>query len=436
VNEQILETLKAIRDNFGDGVFYNLSTAKNLMNDLAPQLRKERIQVGNFLEIGGYFQLKYADKTYAVVRTRLMEQLMDTYAVDEGVAIWVLNIFSVLLGYDISDNGSVYKEKAPKPKRPLPATERINPRPFIGDERRPLMTVPRPTFPNVQKKPAFTNWHIARRIAADYHSAAVLRNGQVKATGPNSDGQCNTNTYDWRDMVAVSAGANYTVGLRADGTVVGIGRCDFGQRNFTGWTDIIGISAGTRHTVGLRENGTLLAAGQKRKGGCNVSHWRNIVHVIAGQDCTFGIKKDGRVLVCGDNKAGDLDVSHLENVADIAFAAPGRILALLKDGTLARVGKENHMGKPFTHWRNIKQISAAPDYFAGLFEDGTVRLLAYFWQNSGIETATAAWKNIVAIAAGRYHILGWQSNGKLVAEMLHPDISRNKGQVNVEYWEL
>ncbi|MCL2217120.1 MAG: hypothetical protein FWB91_08895 [Defluviitaleaceae bacterium] len=436
MDERILETLEAIRANYGDGVFYNLTTVRNLMNDLAPSLRKERIQIANFLEIGGYFQLKYADKTYPVVRTRLTSQLMDTYAVDETAAIWVLNIFSILLGYNISDDGAVYKSEEAPPKPPMPAIERVNPRPFIGDERRPLMTVPRPQFKREENKLAFTNWNKARRISADYHSVAVLRNGQVKAAGPNSDGQCNTNTYDWRDIVAVSAGAYFTVGLRADGTVVGIGRNDFGQRDFTGWTDIRSVSAGTRHTVGLRTNGTLLACGQARNGGCKVSHWRNIVHAVAGQDCTFGIKKDGRVLVCGDNKNGDLQVSHLENVADIAYAAPGRILALLKDGTLARVGKENHMRKRFTHWKNIRQISAAPDYFAGLMEDSTVRLLAYFWQDSGVEAATSHWRDIVAIAAGRYHILGLKSDGKLLAEMLHPDISRNKGQINVASWEM
>jgi len=439
MDEKILDALKAIRDTYGDGVFYNLTTVKNLMNDLAPSLRKERIQVANFLEIGGYFQLKYADDSYSVVRTRLTGQYMDTYAVDEAVAIWILNIFSELLDYNISADGAVYKSGEAPAKSP-PPPERTNgkqsPRPYIGTERRPLMTVPRPRFNNDDKGLAFTNWQFARRLAADYHSVAVARNGHVNAAGPNSDGQCYTNTYDWRDIVAVTAGANYTVGLRADGTVVGVGRNDFGQRNFLGWTDIISISAGTRHTVGLRSDGTLLASGYNKNGECKVTHWRNVVHVVAGQDCTFAVKKDGRVLVSGDNKNGDLQVSHLENVADIAYAAPGRILALLRDGTVARVGRENHMRKRFSHWKNLRQISAAPDYFAGLLEDGTVKLLAYFWQDSGVEAATTNWSDIVAIAAGRYHILGWKSDGTMQAEMLHPDISRNKGQLNVKRWEM
>lgn len=430
---RIIDALTAMHNIYGDGVFYNLTTSKNLLNDLAPTLRKERIQVINFLEMGGYFQLKYADKTYPMVRKRLTQQLIEAFAVDESVAEWVLNVFSVMLGYSITDDGAVYtEEEAPRAPKPPIMTER--PSPFIGDERRPLMTVPRPKFGKTTR--AFINKRFAQRISADYHSVAVTRDGQVKAAGFNSDGQCHTNTYDWRDMTAVSAGAGFTIGLRADGTVLGVGRNDFGQIGVKNWTDIIEISAGTRHTVGLRSDGTLLACGQNRHGECKVSHWRNIIRVIAGQDCTFGIKKDGCVLVSGNNRNGDLQVSHLEGVADIAYAAPGRIIALLQDGTITRVGRENHMRRNFSGWKNVRQISAAPDCFAGLLENGTVRLLAYFWQDSGVEAATTDWREIVAIAAGRHHMLGWKANGTLLAEMLHPDISRNKGQLNVSRWEM
>lgn len=437
MNIKIADALRAMRDTYGDGVFYNLTTARNLLNDLAPSLRKERIQVANFLEIGGYFQLKYAEKTYPVVRTRLIQQLIETFAVDEAVAEWILNIFSEILGYNITDDGAVYRsEEAPAVRKPTIMKERpaAANSPYIGDERRPIMTVKHPKFGTENK--AFINKRFAQRISADYHSVAVTRDGQVKAAGTNSAGQCHTNTFDWRDMTAVSAGHGFTIGLRADGTVLGVGRNDFGQLDVQNWTKITEISAGARHTVGLREDGTLLATGQSRHGECKVRHWRNVVRVIAGQDCTFGIKKDGRILASGNNRGGDLQVSHLENVADIAYAAPGRIIALLQDGTLARVGRENHMRRSFAGWKNVRQISAAPDYFAGLFENGTVRLLAYFWQDSGVEAATIDWREIIAIAAGRHHIIGWKATGNLVAEMLHPDISRDRGQLNVTRWEM
>jgi alpha-tubulin suppressor-like RCC1 family protein len=420
---RIVDALAAMRDTYGDAVFYNLQTSKNLLNDLAPTLRKERIQVANFLEIGGFFQLKYAGEAYLVVREKLSRQLVETFAVDEAVAEWILNIFGFLLGYDITDDGAIYKAEE---------RAKANASPKISPKLRSVMAVPQAG----EIKKVRSNTRFAKRISADYHSVAVTRDGQVKSCGTNSDGQCHTNTYDWRDMTAVSAGACFTIGIRADGTVLGVGRNDFGQTDVKNWTDMTAISAGSRHTVGLRADGTLLACGQNKYGECRVRHWRNIVRVIAGKDCTFGIKKDGRVLVSGNNQNGSLQVSHLENVADIAYAAPGRIIALLQDGTIARVGRENHMRRSFTGWKNVRQLVAAPDYFAALLENGTVHLPAYFWTDSGVEAATTDWREIVAIAAGRHHILGWKSNGTLLTAMLHPDISRDKGQLNVNKWEM
>ena len=64
--------------------------------------------------------------------------------------------------------------------------------------------------------------------------------------------------------------------------------------------------------------------------------------------------------------------------------------------------------------------------------DGSVRILTYFWKDSGAEAGAAGWKEIVAIAAGRYHIIGWRADGKIMAEMLHSDMTRNRGQTNMQ----
>lgn len=75
----------------------------------------------------------------------------------------------------------------------------------------------------------------------------------------------------WTDIVAVSAGQNYTVGLKKNGTVVAVGSNDDGQCNVRGWTDIVAISAGNDHTVGLKKNNTVVAVGWNDDGQCNVS---------------------------------------------------------------------------------------------------------------------------------------------------------------------
>lgn len=83
----------------------------------------------------------------------------------------------------------------------------------------------------------------------------------------------------WRDIIEVSAGEYYTLGLREDGSVIATGKNEFGQCNISDWRDIIAISAGTRHSVGLRADGTVVAVGENKDGQCNVSGWRDIVAV-------------------------------------------------------------------------------------------------------------------------------------------------------------
>ena len=39
--------------------------------------------------------------------------------------------------------------------------------------------------------------------------------------------------------------------MKSDGSVVSVGDNSYGQRNVNKWTDIVAISAGANHTVGL-----------------------------------------------------------------------------------------------------------------------------------------------------------------------------------------
>jgi hypothetical protein len=434
---RVIEVLDEIKDRYGDMIFYNHLKTRNVMHDLASDLHRERLHVGQFLEMNGYFQMKYAGHSYRMVRERLIRNYEKTYEVHHSVAEWIVDVFGVLLGYSGLKNLGTFQltpeaAAVAPPVVEVPQLEKPEASVSVWEPTIPPVAPvsPTPTPAPKPKAPDPLWW----RISADYHSVAVMPGGYVVAVGPNDDGQCNVQR--WRNIRAVSTGPFFTVGLRENGTVVACGRNDFGQCQVRTWRDIVAISAGARHTVGLREDGSLLACGQNKMGECNVLHWRNIVHVVAGNACTFGIKKDGGCLVSGDNRSGDLQVSHLEGVADVAYAGPGRIIALMQDGTLARIGRENHMRKNFSRWKDVRQISAAPDYFAGLMADGTVKLLAYFWQDSGVEAATADWRDILAIAAGRHHIIGWRSDGRLTGAFLHPDISKDKGQLSVSRWEM
>jgi len=54
----------------------------------------------------------------------------------------------------------------------------------------------------------------------------------------------------------VAAGGNHTVGLKSDGTLVAVGRNDFGQLDVGSWTDIVQVVAGAVYTLGLKSDGS------------------------------------------------------------------------------------------------------------------------------------------------------------------------------------
>ena len=59
-------------------------------------------------------------------------------------------------------------------------------------------------------------------------------------------------------------------------SIVNASRNHFGQCNVSDWVDIVAVSAGHNHTIGLKADGTLVATGSDRNRQCDVSDWTNI----------------------------------------------------------------------------------------------------------------------------------------------------------------
>ena len=76
--------------------------------------------------------------------------------------------------------------------------------------------------------------------------------------------------------MTISAGLEHSVGVKSDGTVVAVGKNDYGQCDVSGWTDILAVSAGSNHTVGLKADGTVVAVGDNDDGQRDVSDWTDI----------------------------------------------------------------------------------------------------------------------------------------------------------------
>ena len=56
----------------------------------------------------------------------------------------------------------------------------------------------------------------------------------------------------------IAAGSEHIVGLKDDGTVVAVGDNYYGECDVSNWKDIVAVSAGVSYTVGLKSDGELL----------------------------------------------------------------------------------------------------------------------------------------------------------------------------------
>lgn len=184
--------------------------------------------------------------------------------------------------------------------------------------------------------------------------------GTVIAVGKNKEGQCNVS--DWRDIVAISAGYSYTVGLKADGTVVATGLM---SRYIAGWRDIVAISAGLFHTVGLKKDGTVVASGLNKEGECNVTEWKDIVAISAGFSYTVGLKSDGTVVTVGK----DAKILGWQDIIAISVGDYNTV-GLKSDGTVVTVGRCGQVN--YSEWHDVVAIRAADFCVLGLKSDGTL----------------------------------------------------------------
>ncbi|KFA90496.1 RCC1 domain-containing protein, partial [Archangium violaceum] len=221
------------------------------------------------------------------------------------------------------------------------------------------------------------------------------------------------------DVVAIAAEGLYTLALRADGTVWGWGANFRGQ---LGWpssyepnstptqvpelTGAVALSAGSDHVLALRADGTVWAWGDNSSGQrgqspslelsslpAQVPALTNVVGLAAGDGFSLALRADGTVWAWGRNSSFELGdgtrisrhtpqkVPGLKHV--ISLAADQHPLALSRNGTLWAWG-DNANGRLGTgtelrstpvrvpRLREAKTVSVGGLHVLTLREDGTV----------------------------------------------------------------
>ena len=182
--------------------------------------------------------------------------------------------------------------------------------------------------------------------------------------------------------VAIAAGYNHNLALKADGRVVGWPAMPDGRANGAALgSDVVAIAAGVHHSLAL--------------------------------------KSDGTVVGIGSNASNQRDIPSAENHDIVAVSAGyNHSLALTADGTIVRWGSYTHEQLPPASDRHGFLAIAAGQYVSlGLRTNRTVAGWGTFFEN-----CPAPWNNnrdFVAIAVGRQmdyypHFLALRANGTVV----------------------
>jgi hypothetical protein len=262
------------------------------------------------------------------------------------------------------------------------------------------------------------------RVLSSVWTPQLRLNGDNPLTNECHGGFVDPGAVASASPVALAAGFNHSLALKADGTVVGWGNNDDGQITVPALaTNVVAIAAGVFHSLALRVDGTVVGWGDNSYGQTTApARATNVVSIAAGYFHNLALKTDGTVVAWGSGSHGQCDVpSSATNIVALA-AGYGHSLALKADGTVIAWGAGwTNDPSNYTDYgqsivpsaaTNVVAIAAGYAHSLALKADGTV--VAWGWNDSGQTTVPAPVTNVVAILGGDGHSLALKADGTVV----------------------
>ena len=205
-------------------------------------------------------------------------------------------------------------------------------------------------------------------------------------------------------LVQVSAGSNWAMGLKNDGTVV----CAGAQNacKVEDWKDIVMIAAGENHSVGLKKDGTVECNGSS--GACDVSMWENVKSVYAGNEVTIGITDTGETLVSGNFSSID-HVKALKTVKSFDIGN-NQIAAVSQDGSVSCYAVGAGATSNTAAWTGMSQAAVGGSFAAGL-SGGKVKVAS---SDENLVKTAEEWSGIQFIAARNNTLIAVNAKGTVI----------------------
>jgi alpha-tubulin suppressor-like RCC1 family protein len=254
-----------------------------------------------------------------------------------------------------------------------------------------------------------------------YHSAAVKSDATASAWGANDQSQT-TMPSNLSSVVAIDAGMDMTLTLKADGTVVAWGTNPLasGAMVPVGLSNVVAVSTGGYHSLALKSDGTVTAWGYNSNNQTSVPvGLSNVVAVSAGRNHSLALKSDGTVAAWGANDSGQCTLPvGLTGVVAISAGADNS-LALKSDGTVVAWGNNSYdMSTVPTGLVNVVAIAAGNRHSVALKSDGTVvswgKETVFDPVGQEINLVPSNLTNVVAISAGHDETTALKSDGTVV----------------------
>jgi len=239
--------------------------------------------------------------------------------------------------------------------------------------------------------------------AGAQHSLALKADGTVVGWGNNNQGQT-TGQPGLTNATAIAAGFFYSAALKSDGTVAAWG---YQATPPAGLSNVVAIAGGWEHTLALRADGTVVSWGSRTNVPVGLN---NAVGIAAGYGHSLAVRENGTVIAWGDNEAGQTNVpAGLTNVVAVA-AGQYHSLALRADGRVFAWGANysDQTAVP-ANLTNAAAIAAGAAHSLAVARDGKV--VGWGAADYGQSHPPSGLSNVVAVAGGASHTLALRGDG-------------------------